>query len=59
MQVYAIYAPAHHTPDKLQVTAAAAEADKGDEPAAWSVQPKHAPINTGDPIDLQDREYAS
>ena len=42
MQVYAIYAPAHHTPDKVQATAAAAEADKDDEPAAWSVQPKHA-----------------
>ena len=26
MQVYAIYAPAHHTPDKVQATAAAAEA---------------------------------
>jgi mannose-6-phosphate isomerase-like protein (cupin superfamily) len=41
MQVYAIYAPAHHKPGKLQATAAAAEADKDDEPAAWSVQPKH------------------
>jgi mannose-6-phosphate isomerase-like protein (cupin superfamily) len=38
MQVYAIYAPAHHTPGKVQATAAAAEADKADEPAAWSVQ---------------------
>jgi mannose-6-phosphate isomerase-like protein (cupin superfamily) len=47
MQVYAIYAPAHHTPDKVQATAAAAEADKGDEPAAWSVQPKHAPDKHG------------
>jgi hypothetical protein len=42
MQVYAIYAPAHHTPGKVQATAAVAEADKDDEPAAWSVQPKHA-----------------
>jgi mannose-6-phosphate isomerase-like protein (cupin superfamily) len=40
MQVYAIYAPAHHPPGKLQATAAAAEADKDDEPATWSVQPK-------------------
>src|SRR5664279_1835725 len=47
MQVYAIYAPAHHTPDKVQATAAAAEADKDDEPAAWSVQPKHAPDKHG------------
>jgi mannose-6-phosphate isomerase-like protein (cupin superfamily) len=38
MQVYAIYAPAHHTPDKVQTTAAAAESDKADQPAAWSVQ---------------------
>ena len=48
MQVYAIYAPAHHKPGKVQPTAAAAEADKDDEPAAWSVQPKLRPINTGD-----------
>jgi mannose-6-phosphate isomerase-like protein (cupin superfamily) len=47
MQVYAIYAPAHHTPDKVQATAAAAEADKDDKPAAWSVQPKHAPDKHG------------
>jgi mannose-6-phosphate isomerase-like protein (cupin superfamily) len=40
MQVYAIYAPAHHTPGKVQATAAVAEADKADEPAAWSVQTK-------------------
>ncbi len=43
MQVYAIYAPAHHTPDKVQATEADAEADKDDAPAAWSVQPPHAP----------------
>src|SRR5450432_1492357 len=49
MQVYAIYAPAHHAPDKVQATAAAAEADKDDEPAAWSVQPKHAPDKHGCP----------
>src|ERR1019366_6405731 len=47
MQVNAIYAPAHHTPDKVQATAAAAEADKYDKPAAWSVQPKHAPYKHG------------
>ena len=41
MQVYTIYAPAHHKPGKVQTTAAAAEADKDDEPAAWSVQPAH------------------
>lgn len=40
MQIYAIYAPAHHAPDKVHATAAAAEADRDDEPAAWSVQPK-------------------
>ena len=47
MQVYTIYAPAHHAPDKVQVTAAAAKADKDDEPAAWSVQPKHTPDKHG------------
>ena len=39
MQIYAIYAPAHHKPGKIHKTAAAAEADKDDEPAEWSVQP--------------------
>jgi len=38
MQVYAIYAPAHHAPDKVHTTAAAAAADKDDKLAAWSVQ---------------------
>jgi hypothetical protein len=47
MQVYAIYAPAHHTPGKVQATAAEAEADKSDEPAAWSVQTKHVPDKHG------------
>ncbi|MFN7023424.1 MAG: cupin domain-containing protein [Pseudorhizobium sp.] len=42
MQVYAIYAPAHHTPGKVHATAAIAEADKDDEPASWSVQPAQA-----------------
>ena len=41
MQVYAIYAPAHHMPNKVQSTEAVAMADKDDNPAAWSVQPKH------------------
>jgi mannose-6-phosphate isomerase-like protein (cupin superfamily) len=47
MQVYAIYAPAHHTPGKVQATSSAATADKDDEPAAWSVQPKHVPDEHG------------
>ncbi len=42
MQVYAIYAPAHHAPGKLQATAAAAEADRDDAPADWSVQTESA-----------------
>lgn len=47
MQVYVIYAPAHHTPDKVQETAALAQADKDDAPAAWSVQPKDIPDKHG------------
>lgn len=43
MQVYAIYAPAHHKPGKIQRAAADAAADKDDKPADWSVQPKVAP----------------
>lgn len=39
MQVYAIYAPAHHKPGKNHETASDAAADKDDEPAEWSVQP--------------------
>lgn len=39
MQLYAIYAPAHHKPGKIHETVAEAEADRDDEPAAWSVQP--------------------
>jgi mannose-6-phosphate isomerase-like protein (cupin superfamily) len=42
MQVYTIYAPAHHKPGKVQKTAATAKADKDDAPAAWSVQPNPA-----------------
>lgn len=40
MQVYTIYAPAHHSPGKVQTTAALAESDKDDRPAVWSVQTK-------------------
>jgi mannose-6-phosphate isomerase-like protein (cupin superfamily) len=47
MRVYAIYAPAHHSPGKVQATAAAAAADKNDEPAEWSVQPGHTPDQHG------------
>ena len=39
MQLYAIYAPAHHKPGKIHETASEAAADRNDEPAAWSVQP--------------------
>lgn len=39
MQLYAIYAPAHHKPGKVHKTAEEAEADQDDEPAEWSVQP--------------------
>jgi mannose-6-phosphate isomerase-like protein (cupin superfamily) len=40
MQVYAIYAPAHHKPRKIHKTASDATGDTDDEPAEWSVQPK-------------------
>jgi dTDP-4-dehydrorhamnose 3,5-epimerase-like enzyme len=43
MQVYAIYAPAHHKPGKIHKTAADDASDKDDDPAEWSVQPKVAP----------------
>lgn len=42
MQVYAVYAPVHHAPSKVQATAADAERDEdegSDEPPSWSVQP--------------------
>jgi len=42
MQVYAIYAPAHHKPGKIHRTASDAAADTDDEPAPWSVQPAAA-----------------
>ena len=44
MKVYAIYAPAHHKPGKIQATASDAAADTDDDPAPWSVQPAaHVP----------------
>src|SRR4029453_1035469 len=43
MQVYAIYAPTHHKPGKVHLTASDAEADNDDEPPSWSVQPQSAP----------------
>jgi mannose-6-phosphate isomerase-like protein (cupin superfamily) len=47
IQLYAIYAPAHHSPGKLQPTAAIAQADKEDAPADWSVQPAQTPDKHG------------
>ena len=43
MQVYAIYAPAHHQPGKVHATAELAASDTYDEPADWSVQPGSGP----------------
>jgi len=43
MQLYAIYAPAHHKPGKIHPTPEEAAADTDDEPASWSVQPVSAP----------------
>ena len=43
MQVYVIYAPAHHQPGKVHSTVAVAASDTDDEPASWSVQPRSAP----------------
>ena len=43
MQVYAIYAPAHHKPGKIHKTASDAAADVDDDPAEWSVQPNVTP----------------
>jgi mannose-6-phosphate isomerase-like protein (cupin superfamily) len=39
MQVYAIYAPAHHKPGKIHQSFDEGEADQDDQPAEWSVQP--------------------
>ncbi len=47
MQLYTIYAPAHHKPGKVQATQAIAEADTDDEPASWSVQPAPVPDKHG------------
>jgi mannose-6-phosphate isomerase-like protein (cupin superfamily) len=47
MQLYTIYAPAHHAPGKVQPTQGVASADKADAPAEWSVQPAHAPDKHG------------
>ncbi len=46
MQLYAVYAPVHHAPGKVQETSADAERDEAsgeDEPPEWSVQPDQAP----------------
>lgn len=42
LQIYVIYAPAHHSPGKVHATAAVAAADKDDRPATWSVQATQA-----------------
>lgn len=39
MQLYTIYAPAHHKPGKIHETKSDADVDKDDEPAEWSFQP--------------------
>jgi mannose-6-phosphate isomerase-like protein (cupin superfamily) len=43
MQLYAIYAPAHHKPGKIHRTASDASADTDDDAAEWSVQPRSTP----------------
>ena len=45
MQIYTLYAPAHHARGRMQRTAADAAADKGDMPAKWSVQPVSEPAD--------------
>jgi mannose-6-phosphate isomerase-like protein (cupin superfamily) len=47
MQLYTIYAPAHHKPAKVQPTQASAKSDDDDAPAHWSVQPHQAPDKHG------------
>ena len=42
MQVYTVYAPAHHKPGKIQKTVGDSATDTDDEPAVWSVQPAAA-----------------
>lgn len=43
MQVYAIYAPAHHKPGKIHNSSLDAAKDEDDDPADWSVQPNTTP----------------
>ena len=45
LQLYAIYAPAHHKPGKVHASFEEGEADSDDEPAAWSVQPPNVPAD--------------
>ena len=45
MQVYPIYAPAHHAPGRIQKTATDAAADTSDAPAKLSVQPALEPAD--------------
>jgi mannose-6-phosphate isomerase-like protein (cupin superfamily) len=40
MQIYAVYAPAHHKPGKIHKSFDEGEADQDDQPAEWSVQPQ-------------------
>ena len=43
MRLYAVYAPVHHAPGKVQKTADAAERDEesgADEPPSWAVEPE-------------------
>lgn len=47
MQLYAVYAPAHHSPGKVHPSAVDARADTQDEPADWSFQTPHAPDQQG------------
>jgi hypothetical protein len=47
MQLYAIYSRAHHTPGKVQSTAASGGADKEDPLADWSVQPANVTDHHG------------
>ena len=47
MQLYTIYAPAHHKPAKVQATQAEAMSDDDDQAAGWSVQPHFAPDKHG------------
>lgn len=47
MQLYTVYAPAHHAPDKVQATIDIAMADTADAPADWSEQTKLSPDKHG------------